>query len=132
MSYTKQTWTTGEVITEEKLNHMEEGIEDAGGGSSGGLVRITIGTSTWEELLSQFEDQLYFNATSTSNVIVLSPDRTKQGYLVSTGEDYDFYFHFLTASGTYGKLALYILTFPYGGDRTAVISDSDVEIIEIG
>lgn len=26
MSYEKQTWTTGEVITAEKLNHMEDGI----------------------------------------------------------------------------------------------------------
>lgn len=29
MAYEKQTWTTGEVITQEKLNHMEDGIEDA-------------------------------------------------------------------------------------------------------
>lgn len=29
MAYEKQTWTTGEVITQEKLNHMEQGIEDA-------------------------------------------------------------------------------------------------------
>lgn len=28
MAYEKQTWTTGEVITQEKLNHMEDGIED--------------------------------------------------------------------------------------------------------
>lgn len=26
MAYTKQDWTTGEVITEEKLDHMEDGI----------------------------------------------------------------------------------------------------------
>lgn len=29
MAYEKQTWTTGEVITQEKLNHMEDGIENA-------------------------------------------------------------------------------------------------------
>lgn len=29
MAYEKQTWTTGEVITQEKLNHMEDGIKDA-------------------------------------------------------------------------------------------------------
>ena len=29
MAYTKQTWQTGETITQEKLNHMEDGIEDA-------------------------------------------------------------------------------------------------------
>ena len=31
MSYTKQTWTDGEVITDDKLNHMEDGIESASG-----------------------------------------------------------------------------------------------------
>lgn len=30
MSYTKYTWVTGEVITADKLNHMEDGIEAAG------------------------------------------------------------------------------------------------------
>lgn len=29
MAYDKYTWQTGEVITQEKLNHMEQGIEDA-------------------------------------------------------------------------------------------------------
>ena len=29
MAYDKYTWQTGEVITQEKLNHMEDGIEDA-------------------------------------------------------------------------------------------------------
>lgn len=28
MAYDKYTWQTGEVITQEKLNHMEQGIED--------------------------------------------------------------------------------------------------------
>lgn len=32
MSYEKQTWTNGDVITAEKLNHMEDGIAGAGGG----------------------------------------------------------------------------------------------------
>ncbi len=29
--YSKQTWNTGDVITEEKLNHMEDGISTGGG-----------------------------------------------------------------------------------------------------
>ena len=32
MSYTKQTWTTGDTVTATKLNHMEDGIAGAGGG----------------------------------------------------------------------------------------------------
>lgn len=30
MSYTKQTWATGDTITAAKLNHMEDGIAGAG------------------------------------------------------------------------------------------------------
>ena len=32
MSYVKQTWNTGDTITAEKLNHMEDGIATTGGG----------------------------------------------------------------------------------------------------
>lgn len=45
MSYEKQTWATGDVISAEKLNHIEDGIESAGSGSSApafvGTVEIT-------------------------------------------------------------------------------------------
>ena len=30
MSYTKQTWATGDVITASKMNHMEDGIASGG------------------------------------------------------------------------------------------------------
>ena len=43
MSYTKQTWTTGETITADKLNHMEDGIDGAGGSSSSGGFYIITG-----------------------------------------------------------------------------------------
>lgn len=32
MAYEKQNWQCGDEITAEKLNHMESGIELAGGG----------------------------------------------------------------------------------------------------
>lgn len=32
MAYEKQTWECGETITAEKLNHMEDGIANCGGG----------------------------------------------------------------------------------------------------
>ena len=34
MAYTKQTWECGDVITAEKLNHMEDGIANSGGGTA--------------------------------------------------------------------------------------------------
>ena len=32
MAYEKQTWVCGETITADKLNHMEDGIEQCCGG----------------------------------------------------------------------------------------------------
>ncbi len=50
MAYTKQTWATGDVITEEKLNHIEDGIANAGGSLV--LTEDENGTlnHTWEEI----------------------------------------------------------------------------------
>lgn len=41
MAYEKQTWQTGDVITQEKLNHMEDGIAGAGGGGGVQYVDVT-------------------------------------------------------------------------------------------
>ena len=41
MSYTKQTWANGDVITAEKLNHMEDGI-------AGGVFTIHV-TATFNQ-----------------------------------------------------------------------------------
>ena len=35
MAYEKQTWECGDVISAEKMNHMEDGIANAGGGDAG-------------------------------------------------------------------------------------------------
>lgn len=56
MSYTKQTWTTGDTITAEKLNHMEDGIgEGAGGifvvhGTMNEEQRMTL-DKTWQQIV---------------------------------------------------------------------------------
>ena len=38
MSYTPTNWQNGDVITAEKLNKLENGVANAGGGANGGLV----------------------------------------------------------------------------------------------
>lgn len=52
MSYTPTTWTTGDTITATKLNKIEQGIADAGGGVSG-LVVDTADTldKTYNEIM---------------------------------------------------------------------------------
>ena len=58
MSYEKQTWSTGQVITAEKLNHMESGIEaveaeiptDAYVKPSGGIPASDLATAVQSSL----------------------------------------------------------------------------------
>ena len=47
MSYTPTTWTTGDTITATKLNKMEQGIANAGGGIDA-LVYQERGTGDWQ------------------------------------------------------------------------------------
>lgn len=35
MAYVKNTWRDGDIITAEKLNHLEDGVEEGGTGSQG-------------------------------------------------------------------------------------------------
>lgn len=60
MAYDKYTWQTGEVITQEKLNHMEDGIADMGGG---GMLIVNVISpenepsyldKTWQEIHDAF------------------------------------------------------------------------------
>ena len=41
MSYTPNEWQRGDVVTSEKLNHMEQGIAESGGGYDG-KIRLTF------------------------------------------------------------------------------------------
>ena len=47
MAYEKQNWVCGDTLTAEKLNHMEQGIEDAS--QSGGGSEIVNMTTTIDE-----------------------------------------------------------------------------------
>lgn len=49
MSYTKQTWATGDTVTATKLNHMEDGIEGAGGG---GYDLVIVAETTDDDLVN--------------------------------------------------------------------------------
>ena len=52
MSYIPTEWKTGDIVTAEKLNKLEEGVASGGGG--GGVLRITM---------TQVEDVAYLDKT---------------------------------------------------------------------
>lgn len=45
--YEKYTWVTGEIITAEKLNHLEDGIEDAYQKPSGGIPKTDLASTVF-------------------------------------------------------------------------------------
>ncbi len=57
MSYTPTEWNTGDTITAEKLNNMEQGIASAGGGGAF-LVGIDIQTQTLDKTWQEIHDAL--------------------------------------------------------------------------
>ena len=48
MSYSEYTWQTGETITAEKLNNLEEGVQEALAGSEDKTLIITIETENFD------------------------------------------------------------------------------------
>mgnify|MGYP002520365324 CR=1 FL=1 len=52
MAYVKQNWECGQVITADKLNHMEDGIENAGGDCDAGYACYHGGDTIFSETVT--------------------------------------------------------------------------------
>lgn len=54
MAYVKQTWETGQTITADKLNHIEDGVANSGGflitANYDADLNKTILDKTWKEI----------------------------------------------------------------------------------
>lgn len=99
MAYDKQTWVNGETITQEKLNHMEDGIANAGGGgvlvvnatktSSSGSTYIL--DKTWQEIHDAFLSvpviihQISDNGDGYLAVTLVGDSRPEDGVMVNAG-----------------------------------------------
>ena len=56
MAYEKQTWQCGETITADKLNHMEDGIEECcSGGGSALIVKVDHIEETDDAILIHYD-----------------------------------------------------------------------------
>lgn len=92
MAYEKQEWKTGDVITEGKLNHMEDGIANGGGGSEALLVGFDILLNkfdkTWNEINTAFSNgQLCYAIGETESgkfsYPIIGCVQNRQNYLVA-------------------------------------------------
>lgn len=69
MSYEKQTWTTGDTITAEKLNNLEDGVS-----GNGGVVLVTVtydeqnyqADKTFSEILEAIQNNLIVKVIYTN------------------------------------------------------------------
>ena len=81
MSYTPTVWTTGDIVTAEKLNKMEGGIEDAneGGGSSDSpIFYVTI---SYDETTGEPESDKTFEEIATAfaaNKIIIAREQSDE------------------------------------------------------
>lgn len=86
MAYEKQNWVCGDTLTAEKLNHMEQGIEDAsqsGGGSE--IVNMTMAAGkdncmvcTLDKTASELYDIVF---TQGKDIKIAGEEHGSVGYL---------------------------------------------------
>jgi hypothetical protein len=102
MSYTPNTWQTGDTITAAKLNNMEQGIANAGGG--GGVLFVTATGSEFDwvcdktasEMWSAYQNGVLLIKQETSISLVVSAEYRQGTYRfyirdnVNTDRDYTF------------------------------------------
>lgn len=92
MAYTPTVWKCGDTITAEKLNKLEQGVANSGGGSESLVVRTTTDGSavtldkTWQEIYDAYPsvyilkvNQDYYTKSAISSVGI-----SKDGYAVES------------------------------------------------
>lgn len=141
MSYEKQTWTTGDTITAEKLNYMENGIEDASGYEcESSIVNETIATTDRGDgiFIGDFEFVGEINALNELEVVfdgteyTLPYDSTYHGYGESQYYNPSFTNYPLLISATNDNKTNWKLYTSTGGTHTIVLPTvSKIEIINI-
>lgn len=120
MSYEKQTWTTGDIITAEKLNHIENGIENSN--NSNPLIIFTPGNSTTEVRCNYTTDEVAEMLGKDIDYTVFRPEPINAVF-------YDEYSHQCTAIsgfiwyGTYhsyrGVIIYFMTPLTYNNNETS-------------
>ena len=100
MSYEKQTWTSGEVITAEKLNHIEDGVEkgtklialSTTWKSSSGSSSTSFDVNITNEQLNNIKELLISNTPIIFKIEYASPGQPENVKTFYYFSDYQFYY----------------------------------------
>lgn len=87
MAYQKQTWRCGEVVTADKLNHMEDGIENANSGYSCVEEAFLL---TDEEVTTVMSEEEPFAIGELPRPSTLPPDSISEVRITFNGTEYTF------------------------------------------
>ena len=127
MAYEKHTWQTGEVITAEKLNNLEDGI--AQGGSDGFFTfKITV-TKDGESSTPIFTKNASFaeiKAAMLAGKVVIATIISEDSGVMTT---YETYFPDYEPPLTGGKEYIGIL-LPGNGDKQLYLASDDMIYLE--
>lgn len=72
MSYTAHTWSTGETITADKMNNIEQGIADMGSGAM--IVHFTLGENTLDKTYREIYNAIISGVPVFMSYIYGAPD----------------------------------------------------------
>lgn len=92
MAYEPTVWKSGDVITSTKLNKLENGVADAGGGTGGGVLNLHMDRQTraldktWAEIDAAFGSTVIFiDATA----LLIGTEESVAGYFIYFADFYD-------------------------------------------
>lgn len=105
MAYEKQTWACGDTITADKLNHMEDGIANAGGYecSESRVVLTEEDINATERRGTYFALLSYSTPIDDNEIIVTFDGNTYTLQKKSMGDDGDYYGDFSEDAPDYTK-----------------------------
>lgn len=71
MAYSKQVWSSNELITEAKLNHMEEGIANADTRATEQIADIINNQSRLIESVEAIISKINFSVNATNKTLTI-------------------------------------------------------------
>ena len=124
MAYEKQTWVNGETITQEKLNHMEDGIANMGS-DAGYECEIRSGDQLLDETVTTQKEE---ESDPFASARLAYSELIDADVIFVTFDDVDYQFHKVTSAG-------YPNGFVYGDvteHGTPIFSEYPFAILSMG
>lgn len=88
MSYEPTVWKTGDIVSSEKLNKLEEGVAGAGSGSGPNVVRVNISFDETDIAADLTVSQI-IEACKSQNTVVIGKFGTQSAFVCDWLEDPD-------------------------------------------